>query len=127
MRKLLLFLALAGFAALTAAQLRTIPADAKRASMKYLEGMMIALDGKPAQLTAGAQIRDTENRIVVPSAVVGTVVVRYLTDDSGTQVHRVWLLSPAEAAASAPKPKPAPPPAPKKDEKKADEKKAGGS
>jgi hypothetical protein len=127
MRPFLLFLALAGFAALAAAQLRSIPAEAVRAQMRYLEGMTVALDGKPAQLTPGAQIRDTENRIVVPSAVIGTVVVRYQSDPSGQQVHRVWILSAQEAAASAPKPKPAPPPAPKKDDEKADEKKAGSS
>jgi acetylornithine deacetylase/succinyl-diaminopimelate desuccinylase-like protein len=127
MRPFLLFLALAGFAALAAAQLRTIPAEAQRASMRHLEGMRVALDGKPAQLTPGAQIRNTENRIVVPSSVSGTVTVRYLLDPSGQQVHRVWILSAEEAAASAPKPKPAPPPAPKADENKADEKKAGSS
>ena len=120
MRHFLTFLLLAGFAAAAVAQLRTIPADAKRATMRHLQGMMVELDGKPAMLSAGAQIRDTSNRIVVPSAVANTTAVRYLPDLSGQQIHRVWVLSPEEAAQSAPKPvpKPAPPPAPKKDEKK---------
>ena len=123
MRYFLTFLLLAGFAVVAFAQLRTIPADARRATMRHLQGMMVELDGRPAQLTPGAQIRDTSNRIVVPSAVAGATVVRYLTDPSGQQVHRVWILSAEEAAQSAPKPapKPAAPPEPSKDEK------AGGS
>ena len=121
MRKIIALIVLAGFAAHAAAQLRAIPAEATRASMRYLEGMTVALDGKPVQLTAGAQIRSTDNLIVVPSAVIGTVTVRYLTDASGQQVHRVWILSDDEAAASAPKPPPPPPPPPdpKKDDPKA--------
>ena len=120
MRHFLSFLLLAGFAAAALAQLRTIPADARRATLRHVQGMMVELDGRPAMLTAGAQIRDTSNRIVVPSAVANTTVVRYLPDHSGQQIHRVWVLSPQEAAQSAPKPppKPAPAPEPRKDEKK---------
>ena len=107
-----------------AAQFRTIPADAKRGELRHVQSMLVELDGKPANLSAGAQIRDIENRIVLPASITQKTVVRYLTDPMG-HLHRVWILSAAEAAASAPKPKPKPAPAPepKKDEKKADEKK----
>jgi len=123
MRHFLSFLLLAGFAAAALAQLRSIPADAKRATLRHVQGMMVELDGKPAMLSVGAQIRDTSNRIVVPSAVATTTVVRYLPDQSGQQIHRVWVLSPEEAAQSAPKPVPKPPPPP--EPKKADDKKGG--
>src|SRR5258706_2153669 len=79
------------------AQLRTIPADAKRATMSHVEGMTVEIDGKRALLAAGAQIRDDRNMIVVPAAVPRGVVVKYQLDLQG-QVGRVWILSPQEAA-----------------------------
>ncbi len=104
-----------------AAQLRTIPAEAKRGELRHVQDLVVELDGKPARLSAGGQIRDTENRIVLPTSVTGKTVVKYLPDAMGN-LHRVWILSKDEAAASAPKPAPKPLPAP---EPKADEKKAG--
>ena len=98
-----------------AAQLRSIPAEAKRATLRHVQDLAIELDGKPARLTPGAQIRDTSNRLVLPVSVTQPVVVRYLSDIGGQQVHRVWILSAEEAAQSAPKPAPKPaPPAEKK-------------
>jgi len=110
-------LATASFGA--AAQFRTVPAEAKRGELRHVQGTLVELDGKPALLSAGAQIRDIENRIVLPVSITQKTVVRYLTDSTG-HLHRVWILSVAEAAASAPKPKPAPAPAPepKKDAEK---------
>ncbi len=105
-----------------AAQLRTIPAEAKRATLRHVQDMVVELDGKPARLTPGAQIRDTSNRLILPTSITQAVVVKFLADPSGQQLHRVWILSAEEAAQSAPKPAPKPLPAP---EPKADEKKAG--
>jgi len=56
------------------------------------------------RLSPGAQIRDIHNRIVLPSHVSGEHVVRMLIDRNG-QVHRVWMLTPEEAAAPMPKAK----------------------
>jgi len=80
-----------------AAQLRTIPPEAKRATLRHVQEMAIELDGKPARLSPGAQIRDTSNRLVLPTAVVDKTVVKYQVDSSGA-VHRVWILSKEEAA-----------------------------
>ena len=113
MKRLFALLIAAGFAAGAAAQLRTIPQEAKAGKMRHVQETLVELDGKPALLSPGAQIRDVSNRLVLPMSVSDTAVVRYLTDAAGN-LHRVWILSPAEAQA-LPKPKPVPLPAPKDD------------
>jgi len=55
-------LALAAVAA--QAQLRTIPADAKRGTLSHLQETIVLLDGKQARLSQGAQIRDHDIRTV---------------------------------------------------------------
>ena len=84
------------FAASAAAQLRTIPADAKRAEMSHVQENVVSLNGQPAQLSAGAQIRDTMNRIIMPATLPPGSIVKYQLDSAGL-VHRVWILSPEEA------------------------------
>ncbi len=91
---LALLLALAATGA--AAQLRTIPEDAKRGVISHLEVMVVELDGQPQPLAPGAQIRDAENRVVLPTALPPRSVVKYQRDVAG-QVNRVWILSPQEA------------------------------
>ena len=78
------------------AQLRSIPADAKRATMSHVEGMTVLIDDRKMQLAAGAQIRDGRNMIVVPTAVPPGIVVKYRLDSQG-RVGHVWILSPQEA------------------------------
>jgi len=106
-RSILVVLAvlLAAAASDAPAQFRTIPVDARRGVLRHVQDMRVELDGKPAELSAGGQIRDIENRIVLPQALTERTVVRYQTDGSG-KLHRVWILSRAEADASAPKPAP---------------------
>ena len=104
---LLKCLVLVGAAALAApahAQLRTIPADAKPATLRHVQDIIVELDGKLVRLTPGAQIRDSFNRLVLPTALASKTSVKYATDASG-MVHRVWILSPEEAA-RLPKPQP---------------------
>ena len=84
------------FAATAAAQLRTIPADAKRAEMSHVQENLVSLNGQPAQLSAGAQIRDTMNRIIMPATLPPGSIVKYQLDSAGL-VHRVWILTPEEA------------------------------
>jgi len=79
------------------AQLRSIPAEAKRAEFRHLQEMVVELNGSPTRLAAAAQIRDQANRIVVPASLSGTLLVRYMTDPQG-QVTRVWVLTPDEAS-----------------------------
>lgn len=79
------------------AQFRTIPSDAKRATMSHVEGMTIELDGRKMPLAAGAQIRDDRNMIVVPAMMPRGILVKYQVDAQG-MIWRVWILSPQEAA-----------------------------
>ena len=116
------FLLLVALASAASAQLRTVPPEAKRGTMSHKQEMIVNVDGKDQRLSPGAQIRDTDNRLVLPVALPPKSDVKYLLDAVGN-VHRVWILSAAESAqADKEKPKPKPP-APKKDEKKKDEKK----
>jgi len=90
------FLITFAFAAGAAAQLRTIPAEARRAEMSYVQQNIVTVNGQPVQLSAGAQIRDTMNRIVLPPQLPASSLVKYQLDGAGL-VHRVWILTPQEA------------------------------
>ena len=99
--------------------LRSIPADAKRGVMTHVHDTIVEIDGKPARLSQGAQIRSQMNTIVLPTALPPKSLVRFQVDQAG-HVHRAWILTPQEDAASktAPKPAPKPAPAPAPDPKK---------
>ena len=80
------------------AQLRAIPDDAKRGQIRHVREMIVEIDGAQARLSPGAQIRNVDNRIVLPSALPqDPLLVKYLEDGAGL-VHRVWILTPEEAA-----------------------------
>ena len=87
---------LAGSAA-ASAQLRTIPADAKRAQMSHVQEMIVEVDGKRERLAPGAQIRDVNNLVLLPAALPAGSQVKYRRDGAG-MVRQVWILSPQEAA-----------------------------
>ena len=97
MRALLLVLALS-FAAAAAAQLRTIPPQAQPGTLRHVMDLAVELNGKLADLAPGAQIRDADNRLILPASLTETTAVRYLLDGSG-KLHRAWILSPQEKAA----------------------------
>jgi hypothetical protein len=85
------------------AQLRTIPKEAPRGEIRHLQGMYVELNGKPVQLSPGAQIRDRENRLMLPTSLVEKFDVRYQLDGAGL-VHRVWVLTPLERTQAPPLP-----------------------
>lgn len=89
---------LMAWCAAAAAQLRTIPTDAKRGTMRHVQDMVVEIDGARARLAPGAQIRSVSNTIVLPGALPPDSPVRYLFDATG-QIKQVWILSPQEAAA----------------------------
>ena len=95
-RCLLLVLALA-LPAVALAQFRNIPADAKRATIRSLGQMDVEIGGKQMRLAPGAQVRDPDNRIVLPTAIPEGAKVKYLLD-AQSMVSRVWILSPQEDA-----------------------------
>ena len=79
------------------AQLRTLPPDAKRGALSHVQGMTMELNGRRMDLAAGAQIRDSRNMIVLPTAVPRGVLVKYQLGADG-KLNRAWMLSPQEAA-----------------------------
>ena len=106
MMRSLAFLLFFFFMAAAGAQLRTIPKEAVLGQIRHLESMLIELDGtKVVQRSAGAQIRDTDNRLVLPTSLSQRTVVRYLVDGGG-DVHRVWILSADEIRLLPPPPFP---------------------
>lgn len=81
---------------------RPIPVAAKKVVMTFAGSARVMVGSDARLLSPGAQIRDQQNRIVLPSHVAGEYKVRALVDNSG-QVHRVWILTPEEIAAPDPK------------------------
>ncbi len=104
MKRLLVFLAMMALAAGATAQLRTIPKEAKTGKLRHVAEMIVEVDGERARLAPGGQIRDTSNRLIVPTAIPADVLVRYQLDAQG-MLRRVWLLTPLEQQQMAP-PKP---------------------
>jgi hypothetical protein len=83
-------------------QSRLIPEAARRGLIRHVQSQVISIDGNPAYLSPGANIRDTRNLIIVPTAMPPDgALADYLLDVNG-QVHRVWLLTPEEAAVPRP-------------------------
>jgi len=85
------------------AQLRRIPDTAKRGSIVHVQGTIVEIDGKRMLLAAGAQIRNRDNLIIVPTSLPPGALAKYTLDGAG-QIHRVWLLTPQEASAPDKKP-----------------------
>ena len=79
------------------AQVRTIPDEAKRGEVRHVQDMLIEIDGVQQRLAPGAQIRDSSNRIIVPTALPAGAQVKYVVNGEG-HVRRVWILTPEEAA-----------------------------
>ena len=90
-----------------AAQLRTIPNEARVGTLRYLGATQVELDGQPRTLAPGARIRDAENRLALPTVLQEREQVRYLLDSTGL-VYRVWILSAPEKAALPQPPSPFP-------------------
>ena len=85
---------------LALAQLRTIPPVAKSGKIRHLQDMYVAIDGTRMRLAPGAQIRDANNRLVLPMSIPAGARAKYVTDAEG-MVRQVWLLSPEEASRPA--------------------------
>jgi hypothetical protein len=58
------------------------------------------INGKALPVAPGLQIRDQQNRIILPSMLMGSdMPVLYQMDATGVNVWRIWILTPAEVAA----------------------------
>lgn len=80
------------------AQVRQIPDSAKRGSIVHIQDSVVEIDGNRLRLSPGAQIRSRDNLFIVPMSLPTGAPVKYTLDGSG-QIHRVWVLTPQEAAA----------------------------
>ena len=80
------------------AQVRQIPDSAKRGSIVHIQDSIVEIDGNRLRLSPGAQIRSRDNLFIVPMSLPTGAPVKYTLDGSG-QIHRVWVLTPQEAAA----------------------------
>jgi hypothetical protein len=101
MRKMLLALLICALVTppSATAQLRRIPDNAKRGSIVHIQDTVVEIDGQRLRLSAGAQTRSRDNLIIVPMSLPPGALVKYTLDGTG-QIHRVWVLTPEEAAAS---------------------------
>jgi hypothetical protein len=90
-------LALAATTALGQAIVRTLPEDARRGTLSFVQGTVVSLDGKETRLAPGAQIRGANNLLVLPTQLPPNSLVKYQMD-SGGNLFRAWILSPQEAA-----------------------------
>ena len=77
---------------------RNFPQNALRGAIVFGTAPDIAVNGQPARLAPGSRIRDTENMLLVPSAVHGGKFLVHYTIDTYGLVKDVWILTPAEAA-----------------------------
>ena len=77
---------------------RPFPANALRGELLITQPPEVLLNGRPARLSPGARIRDTQNMLQMSGALVGLRLrVHYTVEPSGG-VHNVWILTPDEAA-----------------------------
>jgi hypothetical protein len=86
-------------AATVSAQLsvRTLPEDARRGYLSFVQENVVSLDGKQLKLAPGAQIRGPNNLLVLPTALPANSLVKYQLDGGGS-LSRAWILTPQEAA-----------------------------
>lgn len=81
---------------------RTFPPTALRGNLVVVQPPMVSLDGRPAQLSPGARIRNTNNALVLSASLVNQeLLVNYVRDGLGL-VHEVWILNAVEAAEKRP-------------------------
>ena len=77
---------------------RPFPAQALRGTLVVTQPPLIRIDGQNTQLSPGARIFDTHNRVVPSSHFVNqSLTVNYTREQLGL-VHEVWILRPEEAA-----------------------------
>jgi hypothetical protein len=92
----------------SSAQLRSLPAEVKAGEIRQLPGAtVVVVDRNELRLAAGAQIRDSENRVALPDSLANGTVVLYVLDSEGL-VRRAWIPSDAEAALVPPRRAPRP-------------------
>lgn len=83
----------------TAAQsLRKFPPSALRGTVEVLQAPEVALNGKPARLSAGARIFGQDNLIKMSASLTGQKLLVHYTVDTQGYLREVWILTAQEAA-----------------------------
>lgn len=97
--RLVVLLALALGASVAGAQVavRTLPEDARRGYLSFVQENTVSLDGKQLRLAPGGQIRGQNNLLVLPTTLPKNSLVKYQLDGGGN-LFRAWILTPQEAA-----------------------------
>jgi hypothetical protein len=99
---LVLLQALAAATAFAQTRPVPIPEDARRGVIRHVKQMAVAVDDKIVQLAAGAQIRNQQNLIIVPTAIPPNGAwADYVLNQNG-EIFRAWLLTPEELARPKP-------------------------
>jgi len=76
---------------------RPFPAHALRAALVVTQTPSITIDGKPARLSPGVRIYGANNMLVLSAALTGQpLLVNFVREPLGL-VHKVWILTEAEA------------------------------
>lgn len=84
---------------------RPLPAKAKVGKLSTSPNRLLLVDDEPHQLTAGAQIRTAQNTIIQPQTLLTRLATQFAgmefpilyTENNQGQIHRMWILTRAEA------------------------------
>ncbi len=64
--------------------------------MTHRSAFLVEVNGVPTQLSANVRIWNTDNLLIVPSALPPRSIVKYQLDSS-RHIERIWVLTKAEA------------------------------
>ncbi|HUF19597.1 MAG TPA: hypothetical protein VMP00_02475 [Burkholderiales bacterium] len=101
LRTLFPFLLIAGLTAMLISvsdAARTFPANAQRGEIKAHQYPYYTIGKVTYRMGAGGRIYNEQNMIVMPASVLQNTAHVMYTVDLGGNLHRMWLLTPAEAA-----------------------------
>ena len=91
-------LAVSGAHAQSSQLTRNIPRSAAVGTLLISVFPAATIEGDAVRFSAGSTIRDANNRIVMPASLSGEKLIAFVSDSQGF-VHKVWLVSVAEARA----------------------------
>jgi hypothetical protein len=90
-------LCLSALLSLPAFAQRVFDANALRGELVLQEGQNALLNGKPAQLSPGARIRNEQNLLQLTGQIMGKKFLVHYTINTVGQIHNVWILTADEA------------------------------
>ncbi|MBJ2158658.1 hypothetical protein JC881_22970 [Variovorax sp. IB41] len=79
---------------------RNFPIGTLRGKFMVTSAPDVELDGNADRLGAGARIRNPQNMLVMPGAIIGQKYLVNYTRDAAGLLREIWILTPEEAVAS---------------------------